>query len=68
MSKEIENENKQNTEQQEPEIKAPTIENTDVENKSTEPETSVPKQPESQDQSEVDADYKYTEEDLRKAG
>lgn len=70
MSKEIEieNENRQNTEQQEPEIKAPTIENADVENKSTEPETSVPKQPENPDQSEVDADYKYTEEDLRKAG
>lgn len=70
MSKEIEleNENKQNTKQQEPEIKAPTIENADVENKSTEPETSVPKQPENPDQSEVDADYKYTEEDLRKAG
>lgn len=68
MSKEIENENKQNTKQQEPEIKAPTIENADVENKSTEPETSVPKQQETTDQSKADADYKYTEEDLRKAG
>ena len=68
MSKELENENKQNTKQQEPEIKVPTIENADVENKSTEPETSVPKQQETPDQSKVDADYKYTEEDLRKAG
>lgn len=68
MSKELENENKQNTKQQEPEIMAPTIENADVENKSTEPETSVPKQQETSDQSKADADYKYTEEDLRKAG
>lgn len=49
-------------------LRIPTIKNADVENKSTEPETSVPRQSKSPDQSEVDADYKYTEEDLRKAG